>query len=421
MKIIKYLFYSLFTFFFLIPPVYAAGTVTLSVNSGTIENGSKVTATVTAKNVAAWNVTISSSGATSGCTEKFVGDSGTGKNTTKSFSVTCKATSVGIINFSISGDITSENGNNTKISGSKSVKVVTPREKSNNNKLKSLSVSDFTISPEFNASTNEYYLTVPSTTEKITISATKADSYATLEGTGEKEVNLGTNVFEIVVTSETGISNIYKLTVSVEDLNPIEVEINGEKYTVVKEDKNLKKPELFDETTVKINNFDIPAFYNEQVNYTLVGLKNSEGIITLYIYDNGKYQMYHEYTSDKLTVVFLTMDKNIKFFNKTKLTINEEEVIVYKYKSFNIVYGVNLVNGEKHYYNYDAIDNTLQKIDLDQIIDDYNQIKDHQYIIYALGSAIVILILIIILLSRNKAKIKKIETKLEAKKEKKKK
>ncbi|NLL01844.1 MAG: cadherin-like beta sandwich domain-containing protein [Mollicutes bacterium] len=421
MKIIKYLFYSLFTFFFLIPPVYAAGTVTLSVNSGTIENGSKVTATVTAKNVAAWNVTISSSGATSGCTEKFVGDSGTGKNTTKSFSVTCKATSVGIINFSISGDITSENGNNTKISGSKSVKVVTPREKSNNNKLKSLSVSDYTISPEFNASTNEYYLTVPSTTEKITISATKADSYATLEGTGEKEVNLGTNVFEIVVTSETGISNIYKLTVSVEDLNPIEVEINGEKYTVVKEDKNLKKPELFDETTVKINNFDIPAFYNEQVNYTLVGLKNSEGIITLYIYDNGKYQMYHEYTSDKLTVVFLTMDKNIKFFNKTKLTINEEEVIVYKYKSFNIVYGVNLVNGEKHYYNYDAIDNTLQKIDLDQIIDDYNQIKDHQYIIYALGSAIVILILIIILLSRNKAKIKKIETKLEAKKEKKKK
>lgn len=421
MKIIKYLFYSLFTFFFLIPPVYAAGTVTLSVNSGTIENGSKVTATVTAKNVAAWNVTISSSGATSGCTEKFVGDSGTGKNTTKSFSVTCKATSVGIINFSISGDITSENGNNTKISGSKSVKVVTPREKSNNNKLKSLSVSDYTISPEFNASTNEYYLTVPSTTEKITISATKADSYATLEGTGEKEVNLGTNVFEIVVTSETGISNIYKLTVSVEDLNPIEVEINGEKYTVVKEAKNLKKPELFDETTVKINNFDIPAFYNEQVNYTLVGLKNSEGIITLYIYDNGKYQMYHEYTSDKLTVVFLTMDKNIKFFNKTKLTINEEEVIVYKYKSFNIVYGVNLVNGEKHYYNYDAIDNTLQKIDLDQIIDDYNQIKDHQYIIYALGSAIVILILIIILLSRNKAKIKKIETKLEAKKEKKKK
>ena len=314
MKIIKYLFYSLFTFFFLIPPVYAAGTATLSVNSGTIENGSKVTATVTAKNVAAWNVTISSSGATSGCTEKFVGDSGTGKNTTKSFSVTCKATSVGIINFSISGDITSENGNNTKISGSKSVKVVTPREKSNNNKLKSLSVSDYTISPEFNASTNEYYLTVPSTTEKITISATKADSYATLEGTGEKEVNLGTNVFEIVVTSETGISNIYKLTVSVEDLNPIEVEINGEKYTVVKEAKNLKKPELFDETTVKINNFDIPAFYNEQVNYTLVGLKNSEGIITLYIYDNGKYQMYHEYTSDKLTVVFLTMDKNIKFF-----------------------------------------------------------------------------------------------------------
>ena len=119
--------------------VYAAPSASISVNKSSVENGSSVSATVTVKSTAAWNIRISSSGATSGCTQKFADATSNGQNTTKYFTVTCKATSIGTINFTMTGDITDASGNNVQVSGSRNVTVVKPREKSSNNYLKSLS------------------------------------------------------------------------------------------------------------------------------------------------------------------------------------------------------------------------------------------------------------------------------------------
>ena len=44
------------------------------------------------------------------------------------------------------------------------------------------------------------------------------------------------------------------------------IEINGKKYTVVKRKNILTIPDNFSETTVVINNEEIPAFYNEITN-----------------------------------------------------------------------------------------------------------------------------------------------------------
>ena len=73
--------------------VYAAGTASISANSSVV-NGNNITATVTLRNMAAWNIQITGSGATNGCSVKQVGDSGDGRDTTKSFSLTCKATKI---------------------------------------------------------------------------------------------------------------------------------------------------------------------------------------------------------------------------------------------------------------------------------------------------------------------------------------
>ena len=316
-SILLFIFMFLFSSF----SVDALG-ASISVSKSTIENGNKVTASVTVSGTAAWNITITSSGATSGCTQKFADATSDGANTTKTFSVTCKSTSTGIINFVMSGDITNSSGENQKISGSKSVTVVTPREKSKNNELKSLSVEGYEISPKFDKDVNEYSVTVPSTVEKINIIAKKADSYASLSGTGEVTVEEGVNTFEIVVTSETGVSNTYKLTVNVEDQNPIEVTVDGKKYTVVKVAKNLIKPELFEESTIKIGEYDIPAFVNDMSNYTLVGLKDENGNIELFVYKDGKYSKYNEFVSDKLSIIFLKMDKVPTNYKKTTITIN---------------------------------------------------------------------------------------------------
>ncbi len=410
MKKFKIFLLSVFVFLVSTICVSAAGSASISVSKSKIENGSKVTASVTVKNTAAWNVTITSSGATSGCTQKFVGDSGTGNNTTKTFSVTCKSTSTGIINFVMSGDITSSDGNNTKISGSKSVTVVVPREKSTNNDLKSLSVEGYEISPKFDKDVNEYSVNVPSTVEKINIVAKKADSYSSIEGTGEKTVEEGVNTFEIVVTSETGVSNTYKLTVNVEDQNPIEVVIDGKKYTVVKIAKNLEKPELFDETTIKIGEYDIPAFVNEVSNYTLVGLKDETGNIGLFIYDKGEYTKYNAFMTDKLSIIFLEIDNVPTGYKKTTVNIDEQKVSGYRVSGDIrlLVYGVNLATGKKNYYTYDKDEKTLQIFDMDNYEEEIKTSKNNQYMIYGLSIAFVFLFILMILFMIKSSKLKKL-------------
>lgn len=397
-------------FFFGILNVKAAGSAKLSVSKSSIENGSSVTASVTLSNTAAWNITITSSGATSGCTQKFADATSDGNNATKTFSVTCKSTSTGIINFVMSGDITSSDGSNSKISGSKSVTVVAPREKSTNNKLKSLSVEGYVISPEFSKDVNEYSVSVPSTVESINIVAKKADGYASVSGTGEHTVEEGVNVFEIVVTSETGVSNIYKLTVNVEDQNPIEVTVDGKKYTVVKVAKNLVKPELFEETIIKIGEYDIPAFKNDVSKYILVGLKDDNGNIELFVYKDGKYSKYKEFVSDKLSIIFLKMDKVPSNYKKVTVTINEEKVEGYKLNNDDkiLVYALNLATGKQNYYTYDKIEKTLQIFDVDSYETKINEIKNNSYLIYGLTGCTLFSIILMILFASKANKIKKL-------------
>ena len=410
MKKLKIFLLFIFIYFVCVFPVDAAGSATLSVGSSKIENGSSVTASVTVKNTAAWNITITSSGATSGCTQKFVGDSGTGNNTTKTFSVKCKSTSTGIINFVMSGDITSSDGTNSKISGSKSVTVVTPREKSKNNKLKSLSVDGYEISPEFDKDVNEYSVTVPSTVDKISINAKKADSYASVEGIGEKTVEEGVNTFEIVVTSETGVSNTYKLTVNVEDQNPIEVTVDKKKYTVVKVAKNLVKPDLFDETTIKIGEYDIPAFLNEVSKITLVGLKDETGNISLFMYDKGKYSKYNAFITDKLSIIFLSMETVPSNYVKTSVKINEENFDAFRLSGEDkvLLYGLNLATGKKNYYTYEKNEKTLQIFDKGKYESNLKEDINNKYFIYGLSLVCLFLFILLVLFIIKTNKLKKL-------------
>ena len=404
----KYLFITLISCLLLKLNVNAASGY-LTVSKSSIENGSSVTATAVLSDMAAWNVKIISSGSTSGCSNSFADATSDGNNTTKYLTVTCKSIGTGIINFVLTGDVTSSDGTNVKVSSSKSVTVVKPREKSTNNDLKSLSVEGYEITPEFNKNVREYRVNVPSTVDKITINATKADGYASLTGDGEKEVEEGANLFEIIVTSETGVSNKYTLTVNVEDVNPIEVKIDGKKYTLVKNPKNLVKPELFEEKTIKINEVEIPAFYNGTVKRTLVGLKDESGKIKLFIYDKNKYILYNEYKYPNVSIIFLDMKSVPKEYKKSSIRINGELVDSYKVKgdSRYLVYGQNLKTGETNYYTYDGKEKTLQLFNKNLYEKKLQEDITNEYIIYALSGALVFMFIILLLISSKNKKYKK--------------
>ena len=118
--------------------------------------------------------------------------------------------------------------------------------KSTNADLSSLGVTGYTISPAFDKDTLDYTLTVPANVDKATITAELADDRATLTGTGEKDINYGSNPFEVKVTAEDGTTEkTYKVT------------ITREKKT----DATL--------SDIKVNGVSIPGFDPDTTEYTI--------------------------------------------------------------------------------------------------------------------------------------------------------
>ncbi|MFC4674203.1 leucine-rich repeat protein [Dysgonomonas termitidis] len=90
---------------------------------------------------------------------------------------------------------------------------------SDNADLSSLTVSQGTLSPGFNVNTTNYTVSVANAVSSIEISTTAAGSSATVTGTGIKQLNVGNNTFNIVVTAENGTTT-KTYTVVVTRANP---------------------------------------------------------------------------------------------------------------------------------------------------------------------------------------------------------
>ena len=395
--------------------VYAAGSASISA-SNTVVNGNNITATVTLKDMAAWNINITGSGATNGCSTKEVGDSGNGQNTTKKFYLTCKANKLGTITFNLSGDITSSDGVNKAVSGSKKVTVVKPREKSTNNNLKSLSVEGYSLSPEFNKDTLEYTVELEASVEKIMVNAEKADSYASLSGGGEITVSEGDNRIEIKVTSETGNEKTYVINAVVNDSNPRTTTIDNKELTVVKKASSLTKPDLFEETKIQINDMEVPAFYNETTKTTLVGLRDENGKIELYIYDQEKnsYQKYLTLIGTEFHLIQKEAKGIPEGYQKVTKKIDDIEYTAYqKDKSdFLLLYGIVLENGNEGWYSYDTKEKTLQRYNKDiveSITKEYQEIQDTDHkVIIGLAVLSSFLAITTMILALRKPRVKKV-------------
>ena len=372
-----------------------------------VEVGQSVKATVSI-NAAAWDVKVSGTGNTNGCSTHDANASESGANVKKSLTVSCTANSTGIIKISYSGDITDANGATKDVSGSTTVTVVAARPKSTNNYLKSLSVEGGTISPDFNKDTLEYTTVFEPGTEKVVINAEKEDGYASLNGTGEHAVVEGENKFDINVTSETGSTRTYHLTVVVKEYAPIIVKVNGKEYSVVRKAQELTKPESFTETTVQIGEETVPAFYNEVTKKTLVGLKDEDGKVLLYEYNDGKYSRYYEFNFKQITLNVIKMDTKLlpKGYSKYTEKVGEEELEVYKYSKnskYAIVYALDVTTGEKKLYQIDLKNNSVQVFN-DELIKALEDNNKKSLLVFAIAGGVIFLEFVIIIASRKKRK-----------------
>ena len=104
--------------------------------------------------------------------------------------------------------VTSEEG--TK----KTYTILVTKEASDNNYLSSLYTDVGVLDPNFDKETLSYEVTVPYTTNEITIGGSKEDIHAVVTGFNTYPLSEGENNFSVVVTSESGLVKTYTVKVT---------------------------------------------------------------------------------------------------------------------------------------------------------------------------------------------------------------
>ena len=397
----------IFFLFFLFQTSVNAASVSIWASASNVTKGKTVTISVNTKDVGGvFNITSSNNAVLAGgVTGEWLDE-----NKTYTYTFTAKSTGSATITITPVDASTTEVGNETAYTSSKSValKVVeksssgggssgsggtisNKKEYSTNNNLSSLGIEGYELEQKFDKDTTEYKLTVDQSVEKIKINASPEDKKASVSGTGEINISPGENNIEVKVTAENGNEKKYKIIVLVEDLNPIKVMLDKEEYTVVRKNNDLiEKLEYYEETTVKIDEQDIIAYTNQTTKITLVLLKDKENIINYYIYDakNNQYQKYEYIKINNITLQLLSTKEEIDNYKKYTTTIGEQKVDIYRLNKKNkigLIYGKNIATGNEGFYQYDEEEQTLSRYYNDEInIYKTETKKNEKYLVIAI-------------------------------------
>ena len=283
---------------------------------------------------------------------------------------------------------------------------------SNNNYLSTLKIDNYKLNPTFNKKTLNYKLNLNSDIEKINIVAKAESDKSSVTGDGEISLLEGENKVEITVTSESGKEKIYTILITVKDENPIKVKINDKEYTLVKNISALEIPEGYKAVKIKIDSKEVGALYSDITKYTLVGLKDENGNIRLYIYDeeNNTYTLYNEIVFNKISFLPLKTNETLEGYQTYNETINKVDLECYKLSSnsdYCIIYGMNINTGEKGWYSYNKKEESIQKYN-DELFNVNNEkIKNSKILIYILSATTLIFGITTITLAIKKNKNKR--------------
>ncbi len=426
MKKISLILTLLFVSVFVNISIVNAASATIAVKSSNsqvvVGKTIKVTVTLSSKTaIGAWefdlNYNKSNFSLVSGPSLNIVEYATSSSVKSKSYTYTFKAIKSGSAKFYIDSSNVIEFVNESSMTlnnGSTTVKVITQADLeatySKDNYLKSLEVVGYTLDKTFNKDETNYKVTVPTGTKKITLKAAVNDSKSSMSGTGEIEVSEGTNTLTITVTAQNGNERKYNIVIDVIDTNPIKVTIDNVEYTIVKNKEMLINPSNYEASTTLIDEIEVPALYNEITDYTLVGLKDSEGNISLFIHSDSNYIKYQEIKSDSIVINPLSTDEVIDNYQKYTIEFNDLKVPIYKLKeksNVGLIYGIDVETGKKGFYVYDIKNKTLQLYD-DELNDYFTKLNQKYFyvIVGVSGFAFLLLIILLITLSKNKKNAK---------------
>lgn len=426
MKKIKYLLFGVLLFV-IGANVSNAASLSIATSKRTVTVGSTVNVTVTASGAAGWEYCLSydSSIFTLVSSTSDTGGSCVRTGSTligySKVNYTLRAnksgtSTIGIRDYGMYNDA----GENISASvGSVTLTTKTQAEieasYSTDANLRNLSIEGYELTPDFDKNTLEYELEVENEVEKIDIKATRSDNSAHVTGIGEKELSEGINKFDIVVTAQKGNKKTYTITVNRKELNPITVKVDRVNYNVVRKAESLEAPIYYTSNTVIIDDTEVPAFTSEITGYTLVGLKDEEGNIALYIYENGTYRIYKQIGNEGFIFIIEDVKEPLEGYeNKKNIKINEIDTDVYfasEDDELVLIYGMNASSGKKNWYKYDIKEGTFQRHIEEENKSAFSN-EEFSILLIACASGFALSILIIIVLSIMLAKKDKQRKKL---------
>lgn len=283
---------------------------------------------------------------------------------------------------------------------------------SSNNALSSLTVSAGTLTPAFDPAITEYTLSLPSQSDRLTITANPSDSRATVQGDGDISLQDGETSLSVVVTAEDGSTRTYTITVQVAQAPTLFLDYNGQRLGVVKDVSQVTPPAGFAPAEpITYSGDTLPIWTDVSGKRTLIYLmdeKTSAQGFYLFSQTTGVQSPYLPILCGSVTYIYTDIPKElsavpgltpatVKAFGQTLngWTYNDASL-----KDFCVLYLMDDA-GSYGYYTYDSREETLQRFSGAVFTDDAGQSLrvPMLYVYIAGGAALVLLILLIVFAS----------------------
>lgn len=282
---------------------------------------------------------------------------------------------------------------------------------SSNNALSSLTVSAGTLTPAFDPAITEYTLSLPSQSDRLTITANPSDSRATVQGDGDISLQDGETSLSVVVTAEDGSAKTYTITVQVAQAPTLFLDYNGQRLGVVKDVSQVTPPAGFAPAEpITYSGDTLPIWTDVSGKRTLVYLmdeKTSAQDFYLFSQTTGVQSPYLPILCGSVTYIYTDIPKElssvpgltpatVKAFGQTLngWTYNDASL-----KDFCVLYLMDDA-GSYGYYTYDSREETLQRFSGAVFTDSGETLAVPMLYVYiAGGAALVLLILLIVFAS----------------------
>lgn len=278
---------------------------------------------------------------------------------------------------------------------------------SSNNALSSLTVSAGTLTPAFDPAITEYTLSLPSQSDRLTITANPSDSRATVQGDGDISLQDGETSLSVVVTAEDGSPKTYTITVQVAQAPTLFLDYNGQRLGVVKDVSHVTPPAGFAPAEpITYSGDTLPIWTDVSGKRTLVYLmdeKTSAQGFYLFSQTTGVQSPYLPILCGSVTYIYTDIPKElssvpgltpatVKAFGQTLngWTYNDASL-----KDFCVLYLMDDA-GSYGYYTYDSREETLQRFSGAVFTDSGETLAVPMLYVYIAGGAALVLLILLI-------------------------